>query len=82
MSSPEYPDEKRQIAYLPDWRAGFITIYDAAPRRGKKPQRIAFPCTRENQLIFQRLVEEQSSSRQTKRHKTLDAPRLPKDVRD
>lgn len=81
MSHSEYTDKERPSAHFPIWRAGIITIYDAAPRRGQKPKRVAFPCTKENQLIFQRLEQEQGLPRGSRERKKMDAARLAQDFR-
>ncbi len=43
---------------LSSWISGTITVY---PRFGA-PRKVSFPCTWENQLLFQRLEQEQASS--------------------
>ena len=56
-------DEEPEDVRLPTWGTGTITI---VPAHGI-PKQVHFPCTRENQLVFQRLEQEQAAIRQLKR---------------
>jgi len=58
MSSIESADQPPS-ALLPQWYKGTLTLYLGGRGLGKV-RRVAFPCTKENQLVFQRLLQTQA----------------------
>lgn len=62
MRTTKRADEEREIAPLPTWISGTVTVY---PRYGK-PRKVSFPCTWEYQLLLQRLEQEQEGDRQAR----------------